>query len=71
MLMVGSVLVEQVFSLAGLGSILIDGVKASDYPIVQGITILLVFILLTISMVLDILYMVIDPRIRKKQEAAG
>ncbi len=70
-LMVGSVLVEQVFSLAGLGSILIDGVKASDYPIVQGITILLVFILLTISMVLDILYMVIDPRIRKKQEAAG
>ena len=70
-LMVGSVLVEQVFSLAGLGSILIDGVKASDYPIVQGITILLVFILLTISMVLDILYLVIGPRIRKKQEAAG
>lgn len=65
-LMVGSVLVEEVFSLAGLGSILIDGVKAADYPIVQGITILMVFIFLTISTVLDILYMVIDPRIRQK-----
>ena len=65
-LMVGSVLVEEVFSLAGLGSILIDGVKAADYPVVQGITILMVFIFLTISTVLDILYMVIDPRIRQK-----
>ena len=65
-LIVGSVLVEEVFSLAGLGSILIDGVKAADYPIVQGITILMVFIFLTISTVLDILYMVIDPRIRQK-----
>lgn len=65
-LMVGSVLVEEVFSLAGLGSILIDGVKAADYPVVQGITILMVFIFLTISTILDILYMVIDPRIRQK-----
>lgn len=65
-LMVGSVLVEEVFSLAGLGSILIDGVKAADYPVVQGITILMVFIFLTISTILDILYMIIDPRIRQK-----
>lgn len=65
-LMVGSVLVEEVFSLAGLGSILIDGVKAADYPVVQGVTILMVFIFLTISTVMDVLYAVIDPRIRAK-----
>lgn len=65
-LMVGSVLVEEVFSLAGLGSILIDGVKAADYPVVQGITMLMVFVFLTISTILDILYNVIDPRIREK-----
>lgn len=65
-LLVGSVLVEQVFSLAGLGSILIEGVKSADYPIVQGITMLLVFIFLTISTILDMLYAVIDPRIREK-----
>jgi ABC-type dipeptide/oligopeptide/nickel transport system permease component len=63
-LIVGSVLVESVFSLAGLGSILIEGIKASDYPLVQGITMLLVFVFMTISTILDILYGIIDPRIR-------
>lgn len=63
-LIVGSVLVESVFSLAGLGSILMEGVKASDYPLVQGITILLVFVFMTISTVLDMVYGIIDPRIR-------
>lgn len=63
-LLVGSVLVENVFSLAGLGAILIDGVQSADYPVVQGVTILMVFIFLTISTILDILYAVIDPRIR-------
>jgi peptide/nickel transport system permease protein len=63
-LIVGSVLVESVFSLAGLGSILMEGIKASDYPLVQGITMLLVFVFMTISTILDILYGIIDPRIR-------
>ncbi|MFV0466107.1 MAG: ABC transporter permease [Lachnospiraceae bacterium] len=63
-LIVGAVLVENVFSLAGLGSILIEGIKASDYPIVQGITMLMVLVFMTISTLLDILYGVIDPRIR-------
>lgn len=63
-LIVGAVLVENVFSLAGLGSILIDGIMASDYPLVQGITMLMVFVFMTISTVLDILYGIIDPRIR-------
>jgi peptide/nickel transport system permease protein len=65
-LIVGSVLVESVFSLAGLGSIFIEGIKASDYPMIQGVTMLLVFVFLTISTILDILYAVIDPRIRLK-----
>jgi ABC-type dipeptide/oligopeptide/nickel transport system permease component len=63
-LIIGSVLVESVFSLAGLGSILIEGIKASDYPLVQGITMLLVFVFMSISTILDILYGIIDPRIR-------
>lgn len=63
-LITGAVLVENVFSLAGLGSILVEGIKAADYPVVQGITMLLVFVFLTISTVLDILYGIIDPRIR-------
>ncbi|MCL2493888.1 MAG: ABC transporter permease [Clostridiales bacterium] len=63
-LLVGSVLVETVFSLQGIGSILISAVQGSDYPVVQGITMLIVFIFLTISTILDIVYGLIDPRVR-------
>jgi peptide/nickel transport system permease protein len=63
-LIVGSVLVERVFSLAGIGSVFIDGVKSSDYPLVQGVTMMIVFVFMTISTILDILYGIIDPRIR-------
>jgi peptide/nickel transport system permease protein len=63
-MIVGAVLVENVFSLPGLGSLLIDSIKASDYPIVQGITLLLVSVFLIISMLVDIVYALIDPKIR-------
>lgn len=61
---VGSVLVEQVFSLSGLGTLLIDSINASDYAVEQDIMMLLMFIFLFISLIIDILYGWIDPRIR-------
>jgi peptide/nickel transport system permease protein len=64
-LLVESVLVEEVFSLNGLGVALVEAVGASDYPLVQGITMFMVFVFMTISTLLDLLYGVIDPRIRK------
>jgi len=64
-LLVGSVLVESVFSLQGVGSILVKAVQGADYPLVQGITMLIVFIFMTISTILDIVYGLIDPRVRK------
>lgn len=63
-MLVGAVLVESVFSLAGLGGLLVSAVQTSNYPVTQAITMLMVFIFLLISTVTDILYMVIDPRIR-------
>jgi len=63
-LIVGAVLVEYVFSLPGLGSLLIESIKTSDYPIVQAISLLLVSIFLIINLIVDILYAIIDPRIR-------
>lgn len=65
-MVVGAVLVENVFSLAGLGTLLIDSIKASDYNIVQAITMLLILMFLVISTVVDIIYALIDPRIRAK-----
>ena len=63
-MLVGAVLVESVFSLAGLGGLLVSAVQTSNYPVTQAITMLMVFIFLLISTVTDILYAVIDPRIR-------
>ena len=65
-LLVGSALVETVFSLPGLGTLLVNAVQASDYGVVQAVTMLMVFIFMTISTILDLIYGVIDPRIRKK-----
>lgn len=63
-MVVGAVLVENVFSLAGLGTLLVDSIKTSDYAIVQDITMLLIFMFLVISTAVDIIYAAIDPRIQ-------
>jgi peptide/nickel transport system permease protein len=63
-LIVGSVLVEIVFSLPGLGSLLVGSIQNSDYPIAQGVTLLLVTVFLLINLTVDLLYAVIDPRIQ-------
>ena len=63
-MIVGAVLVENVFALGGIGDVLISGIKASDYPVVQGITLLLVTLFAVINLLVDILYAIVDPRIR-------
>lgn len=65
-MLVGAVLVESVFAMGGLGDLLISGIKSADYPVVQSVTLLLVFIFLCINLLVDILYAVLDPRIRMK-----
>ena len=64
-MLVGSVMVETVFSLAGLGELLIASIQGSNYPMTQAITMLMVFVFLLLSTLVDILYAVIDPRIRQ------
>ena len=63
-MIVGAVLVENVFALGGIGDVLISAIKASDYPVVQGITLMLVSVFALINLLVDILYALIDPRIR-------
>ena len=64
--LVGAVLVASVFAMGGLGALLISGIKAADYPLVQSITLLMVFVFLCINLLVDIFYAVLDPRIRMK-----
>lgn len=63
-LMVGTVLVEYTFGLGGLGSLIVNGVQQSDYPVVQGTTLFMVIVFLLINLLVDVLYAVVDPRIR-------
>lgn len=60
----GSVITEQVFAIPGLGRLAIDAVNMKDFPVISGVTLLFVTIWVIMNFVTDILYVVIDPRIR-------
>ena len=60
----GSVMVEKVFSLNGVGSLLVDGINTSDYPITQSLTLIMVTIFMVFNLIVDIAYALVDPRIR-------
>jgi peptide/nickel transport system permease protein len=61
-----SVLIERVFNLPGLSSLLIDGVTSRDYPIVQGVVIVIAVLFVLINLAVDIVYGVLDPRARQR-----
>lgn len=60
----GVIVVEVVFAWPGLGLLVYDSVAARDYPVLQGAILLIAVIFLVVNLVVDILYAVIDPRIR-------
>lgn len=59
-----TVLVETVFNYPGLSSLLIEGVTARDYPVVQGIVIVIAFMFISINILVDLIYGILDPRVR-------
>lgn len=63
-LMAGSVVVETVFAWPGIGRLAFEAVQWRDYPVIQGVVLLVSTIILTANLVVDILYAYIDPRIR-------
>ncbi|TFD11864.1 ABC transporter permease [Cryobacterium sp. TMT1-2-2] len=63
-LLVGAVVIERVFSIPGLGSLLLDKVALRDLPAVQGIVLVLVVFVLALNFLVDLAFTVIDPRLR-------
>jgi peptide/nickel transport system permease protein len=63
----GALLTEVVFSYPGIGSTLFTAIRQNDYPVVQGITILITVAVLGANFLIDVLYSLIDPRIRAAQ----
>jgi len=64
-LIVGAVVIERVFLIPGLGSMLLDSVARRDLTAVQTIVMLLVVFTLTVNLVVDVTYRLIDPRLRR------
>ena len=63
-LLSGAVLVESVFARPGLGSVLVSAVSDKDFPLVSGIVILNAFLYVIINLVVDLIYLLVDPRLR-------
>ena len=60
----GAVVIEQVFSLPGVGRLVIGAVLSRDFPVIQGTLLFIAVIYLLINLIVDILYAVVDPRVR-------
>jgi peptide/nickel transport system permease protein len=59
----GSIIVESVFSRPGLGSLVVNAILNSDYPVIQGVVLIFAVIYVVINTLLDILYGIVNPRI--------
>ena len=60
----GAVVVENVFTLPGIGALAVSAIGNRDYPLIQGITLVIAIGFVLINLVVDLLYAVLDPRIR-------
>ena len=60
----GSVVIEQVFALPGIGRLIVQAIIGRDYPVVQGTLLLLGFAFVLLNLAIDILYTFVDPRVR-------
>jgi len=60
----GAVVTESVFAIPGLGRLTIDAIVRRDYPLIQGIVLLFSFVYVLVNLVVDVLYTLLDPRIR-------
>ncbi|MDF1670408.1 MAG: ABC transporter permease [Roseovarius sp.] len=60
----GAIITEQIFKVNGLGQLLITAIQANDVPMVQTVTFMLAILIVTFNIIADLLYGVLDPRIR-------
>lgn len=63
-LMTGSLVIENIYSIPGIGSQFVSSIQMNDYPVIMGTTLLFAAMLVFVILVVDILYGLIDPRIR-------
>jgi len=64
----GSIIIEQVFTIPGIGRLLITAISSRDYPLIQSLMVYIAFIIITANTLADIAIMIIDPRIREARD---
>ncbi len=67
-LMTGSMVVENIYAIPGIGEQFVKSIQTNDYPTIMGITILYSFMLVLMLLIVDVLYGIVDPRIRVSNE---
>lgn len=60
----GAVVTESIFVIPGLGRLTVEAILRRDYPVIQGIVLLFSFTYVLVNLLIDLLYTVLDPRIR-------
>jgi peptide/nickel transport system permease protein len=64
-LLSGAIIIESIFSLPGMGRLLLDALQTRDYPVVQGITLLSGLLVVAANLLVDLSLPILDPRIRR------
>ena len=63
-ILAGSIIVEQVFSVPGVGRLLISSIFNRDYPVVQAIVMYITLVVVAVNFLVDFMYQLLDPRVR-------
>ena len=64
-LLAGALLVENAFAIPGMGRLVVQGVLSRDYPVVQGCILVIVLVFVCVNLLIDAIYALIDPRVRR------
>jgi peptide/nickel transport system permease protein len=60
----GTVIIESIFALPGMGTILINGINGRDYPVVQGLVLMYAILFVLVNVLTDLVYTKVDPRVK-------
>jgi ABC-type dipeptide/oligopeptide/nickel transport system permease component len=63
-LLAGAILTETIFSWPGMGRLLVERIYLRDYPTIQGVIVVFAFFVSLVSLAVDLIYALIDPRVR-------
>ena len=67
----GSFIIESIFSIPGIGMLLLSAINTRDFPTIQGTVLVLSFFVCVINLVVDVAYAYVDPRIKSQYESAN